>query len=152
MDCIRVQRKAFSAAQEYAALSADAGDTGAVVLFVGKVRSDGEENPVVALELEHYPDMTERVLEQLVRQARERWQLGRVRLVHRVGRVALGEDIVLVAVSAPHRREAFAAAEYLMDKLKSVAPFWKKERRRDGAETWVAAKPSDEKAASRWDD
>lgn len=110
------------------------------------------QNPVVALELEHYPGMTERVLEQLVRQARERWQLGGVRLVHRVGRVALGEEIVLVAVGAAHRRQAFAAAEYLMDKLKSEAPFWKKEHRRDGSETWVAAKLSDEKAASRWGD
>lgn len=142
----------FSAADEYAALSCRAGSCGAVVLFTGQVRSDGEQNPVVALELEHYPGMTERVLEQLVRQARERWQLGGVRLVHRVGRVALGEEIVLVAVGAAHRRQAFAAAEYLMDKLKSEAPFWKKEHRRDGSETWVAAKLSDEKAASRWGD
>ncbi|MDO6747693.1 molybdopterin synthase catalytic subunit MoaE [Gilvimarinus sp. 1_MG-2023] len=150
MDSVSIQNAPFSAAEEYSAVSSDAGECGAVVLFTGRVRAESEANPVVALELEHYPGMTEQVLEDLMAEARRRWTLGQIRVVHRVGEILLGDEIVLVAVSAAHRREAFEACEYLMDTLKSTVPFWKKEIRQDGTSHWVAAKGSDEKAASRW--
>ncbi|AXK38899.1 molybdopterin synthase catalytic subunit MoaE [Crenobacter cavernae] len=146
---VAVQTKAFDAGAELARLSADPA-VGALVSFTGLVRDYGDTTGVAALELEHYPGMTEKALMAIVDDARARWPLSAATVVHRVGRLALGDAIVLVVVAASHRRDAFAAAEYLMDYLKTRAPFWKKEIGRDGTAHWVEAKASDEAAAGRW--
>lgn len=146
---IDIQHADFVVGEEYTHLRASAGDAGAVVFFSGCVRADSESDPVTALELEYYPGMTEKSLQQIARQAAERWPLAGVRVIHRVGRLALGEQIVFVGVAARHRSAAFAAAEYLMDFLKTEAPFWKKEHRASG-EVWVEARHSDREAVSRW--
>ena len=151
VDRIEVTPRDFSLAGEYAELLAHASDAGGIVLFVGRVRPDDADNPVVALELEHYPAMTEQALHQLVAEARKRWTLEAVTVLHRVGRIAVDEQIVLVAVAAGHRDEAYRASRFLIDKLKTTAPFWKKEHRADGTCGWVAAKASDGRAASGWD-
>lgn len=151
VDRIEVTPRDFSLASEYAALLAHAEDAGGIVLFVGRVRPDDADNPVMALELEHYPAMTEQALRQLVAEARKRWTLEAVTVLHRVGRIAVDEQIVLVAVAAGHRDEAYRASRFLIDKLKTMAPFWKKEHRADGSEGWVEAKDSDNRAASGWD-
>lgn len=123
---------------------------GAVVNFLGVVRHSGDIDDVIALEIEHYPGMTEQSLWSLIEEAAARWQLEAVKIVHRIGRVALGNPVVLVAVAAPHRVAAFDACEFLMDFLKTHAPFWKKEIRRDGASEWVNAKTGDMHAMQRW--
>ncbi|KAB0467358.1 molybdenum cofactor biosynthesis protein MoaE [Ralstonia insidiosa] len=123
---------------------------GAVVNFVGVVRQSGDLDDVIALELEHYPGMTEQTLWTLIEEAAARWQVEAVKIVHRVGRIALGNPVVLVAVAAPHRASAFDACEFLMDFLKTHAPFWKKEIQRSGASEWVETKISDEQAMKRW--
>ncbi|OCG02521.1 molybdopterin synthase catalytic subunit MoaE [Gilliamella apis] len=120
---------------------------GAVVTFMGKVRS--LENQVISLTLEHYPQMTEKVLKNIIHQARDRWSINRVALVHRVGKINVNESIVFVGVSSAHRRDAFAATEFIMDVLKNEAPFWKKEQTGNG-ENWVEAKQSDVKALKKW--
>ncbi len=122
---------------------------GAVVVFSGQVRKQGTRGDLVAMELEHYPGMTEACIANFVQEAVRRWQLLAVRVVHRVGRLLPGETIVLVAVAAQHRAEAFAAAEFIMDYLKNRAPFWKKEFTDDGA-YWVEQKVSDVQALERW--
>jgi molybdopterin synthase catalytic subunit len=119
---------------------------GAVVTFTGLVRGDGG---LSAMEIEHYPGMTERAITAIAEEARERWSLGDVLVIHRHGRLEPGEAIMMVATAAPHRKDAFEAAEFLMDYLKSRAPFWKKELGPDGA-AWVAAKDDDEAALGRW--
>lgn len=121
---------------------------GAVVTFTGMVRDDGD---MVALELEHYPGMTERALLAIEAAARARWDLVDLLIVHRHGRLAVGAPIVLVAAAAAHRRAAFEAADFVMDHLKSRAPFWKREIGPDGPGDWVAAKAIDEDALTRWD-
>lgn len=123
---------------------------GAVVNFVGVVRESGDLDDVVALELEHYPGMTEQTLWSLIEEAAARWEVEAVKIVHRVGRIALGNPVVLVAVAAPHRASAFDTCEFLMDFLKTHAPFWKKEIVRSGASEWVEAKTGDEQAMKRW--
>ncbi|WGS40210.1 molybdenum cofactor biosynthesis protein MoaE [Burkholderia sp. JSH-S8] len=123
---------------------------GAVVNFLGVVRQSGDFDDVVALEIEHYPGMTERALWSIVEEASARWTLESVRIVHRIGRIALGHPVVLVVVAAPHRGAAFDACEFLMDFLKTHAPFWKKEIRHDGAAEWVEAKALDDQAMKRW--
>ncbi|MGU7779606.1 molybdenum cofactor biosynthesis protein MoaE [Burkholderia sp. PU8-34] len=123
---------------------------GALVNFLGVVRQTGDFDDVVALEIEHYPGMTERSLWSIVEEASARWPLEAVRIVHRIGRIALGEPVVLVVVAAPHRASAFDACEFLMDFLKTHAPFWKKEIRHDGAAEWVEAKTHDDQAMRRW--
>lgn len=123
---------------------------GAIVNFVGIVRNSGDGDDIVALQLEHYPGMTEQSLWSIVEEASARWVLDAVKIVHRVGRVALGHPVVLVAVAAPHRAAAFDACEFIMDFLKTHAPFWKKEIRRDGVATWVEAKSRDQQAMLRW--
>lgn len=123
---------------------------GAVVNFVGVVRESGDLDDVVALQIEHYPGMTEQTLWSLIEEAAARWQVEAVKIVHRVGRIALGNPVVLVAVAAPHRAAAFDACEFLMDFLKTHAPFWKKEIVRSGASEWVEAKTGDEQAMKRW--
>lgn len=119
---------------------------GAVVTFTGVVRGDGG---MAAMEIEHYPGMTEKAIGAIAAGAATRWALSDVLVIHRHGRLAVGEAIMMVATAAPHRADAFAAAEFLMDYLKSRAPFWKKEIGADGA-AWVAAKDADEAALTRW--
>jgi molybdopterin synthase catalytic subunit len=145
---IRVQHEDFDLAIEIEALSKGRTDIGAVVNFVGLTRAEGGD--VSAMTLEHYPRMTERALDSIEAEARRRWPLIDILIVHRVGRLEPGSRIVLVAVAARHRGEAFAACEFLVDWLKTKAPFWKRE---DGpaGERWVEARSDDESRAASWD-
>ena len=144
---VRVQEADFDVGEELERLSAGRRDLGAVVSFTGLVRD--MSGALEALELEHYPGMTERAITAIAGKAQARWSLSDVLVIHRYGRLAVGEQIMMVATAARHRREAFEAAEFLMDFLKSRAPFWKKEIGPDG-QSWVAAKDSDEDALRRW--
>jgi len=148
-DRVSIQSEDFDLAAAVADLSAGDGGVGAVVSFVGVVRGGGPEGGAEALELEYYPGMTERSIEAMVAVARERFPIHGTRVIHRVGRLALGAQIVLVAVSAAHRGVAFQACEFLMDYLKTQAPFWKKEFTSTGAH-WVDARESDDAALARW--
>jgi len=149
MGAARVQSQDFDAAAEARALQAGRLDVGALVTFVGLCRDEGGR--LAALEIEHYPGMAEAEIARVVAAAEARWPLIGVTAIHRYGTLAPGAQIVLVAVAAAHRREAFAAAEMLMDYLKTEAPFWKRARLRDGsAEPWVEAEASDERSAARW--
>ena len=147
---VSIQGEAFDVGAEIAALSAGRSDIGALASFLGLVRDleDGA-GELSAMTLEHYPGMTEKALEDIVSRARARWQLLALRVIHRVGRLAPGEPIVLVIVAAAHRGEAFAACEFIMDFLKTRAPFWKKEETPDGGR-WVDARVADDAAAARW--
>ncbi len=147
MTPVSVQEADFDTGAEIAALSADDDGAGAVASFVGLVRGKGEG--VDAMTLEHYPGMTEQALAEIVAEACGRWSLRRVRVIHRVGRLLPGDRIVFVGVSSAHRGDAFAACEFVMDYLKTRAPFWKKEETAEGAR-WVDARESDEGAAARW--
>ena len=144
---IAVQSAAFDLGAESKAFAAAASGAGAIVTFTGIVRDNGGQ--LAAMEIEHYPGMTERAITAIATQAVDRWSLSDALVIHRYGRLAAGEPIMMVATAAPHRADAFAAAEFLMDYLKSRAPFWKKEIGVDGAE-WVAAKAEDEAALTRW--
>ena len=146
---VRVQQHDFDAGAEIAALRAGNLNVGAVATFIGTVRDLNEGAGVSAMTLEHYPGMTERALEDICAQARARWNLLDALVIHRHGPLAPGDQIVLVAVTATHRGEAFAACEFIMDYLKTQAPFWKKERTPQG-ERWVEARESDDEAAARW--
>jgi molybdopterin synthase catalytic subunit len=146
---VRVQREDFDLGAEVARLRAGDPRIGAVVSFIGTVRDMNEGASVAELELEHYPEMTERSLQGIVEQARARWPLYGALVVHRVGPMQPMEQIVLVAVSSAHRGEAFAACEFIMDYLKTEAPFWKKEQTPEGAR-WVDARSSDDKAKAKW--
>ena len=146
---VRVQAEDFDLGAEIARLRADDARIGAVVSFVGTVRDMNDGDRVAELELEHYPGMTERALADIVEQARARWPLYGALVVHRIGPMRPTEQIVLVAVSAAHRGEAFAACEFIMDYLKTEAPFWKKEQTPDGAR-WVDARVSDAAAKAKW--
>lgn len=148
---VSVQIEDFDVGAEIAALSADRHDIGAVATFTGLVRSDNDGSAVSAMTLEHYPGMTEKALEEIVAEARGRWQVEAVRVIHRYGRLEPGERIVFVGVAGAHRGEAFAACEFIMDYLKTRAPFWKKEETPEGAR-WVDARDSDDSAAARWED
>jgi molybdopterin synthase catalytic subunit len=154
---VSVQEADFDAGAEIGALSAGRDDVGAVASFVGLVRADktdGETSAaaaVKAMTLEHYPGMTEKALEEIVVQAQARWALLGVRVIHRVGRLLPGDRIVFVAVASSHRGDAFAACEFIMDYLKTRAPFWKKEETLQGGR-WVDARESDDAAAGRWSD
>jgi molybdopterin synthase catalytic subunit len=143
---LSVQTAPFDAGAEVNAFSAAVTGAGAVVTFTGIVRGDGG---LSAMEIEHYPGMTERAIRAIAEEAMARWKLADALVIHRHGRLAVGEPIMMVATAAPHRADAFAAAEFLMDYLKSRAPFWKKEIGADGA-AWVAAKDADEDALGRW--
>lgn len=145
---IRVQPDRFDPGAETGRFIAALSDAGAAVTFTGIVR-DRPTGGLTAMEIEHYPGMTERALATIATEAETRWQLSACLVIHRHGVLALGEPIMMVATAAPHRANAFAAAEFLMDYLKSRAPFWKKERGKDGAE-WVAARDADEAALTRW--
>ncbi|MNG94083.1 Molybdopterin synthase catalytic subunit [compost metagenome] len=148
-DRILVQRADFSLGDEYQRLAARH-DTGAIVTFVGKVRDFNQGEQVKGLALEHYPGMTEKALADIVAQARGRWPLQECTLIHRIGELLLGDQIVLVAVSSAHRDAAFEACHFIMDFLKTRAPFWKKELTAEGITRWVEAKQSDDDAAARW--
>jgi molybdopterin synthase catalytic subunit len=146
---IRVQQQDFDLSQELGALRAGDGRVGAVVSFVGTVRDLNEGAAVSEMELEHYPGMTEKALAEIVEQARARWPLLGVLVIHRVGPLKPLDQIVLVACSSAHRGEAFAACEFIMDYLKTDAPFWKKEQTPEGAR-WVDARASDDSAKRKW--
>ena len=146
---IRVQTEAFELGAEVNAMSRGRTDIGAIASFVGLARDMNEGSGVSAMTLEHYPGMTEKALAALVEEANARWTLLDVTVVHRVGRLLPGDPIVLVVVASRHRGEAFAACEYIMDALKTRAPFWKKEETPEG-ERWVEARASDDAAAARW--
>jgi molybdopterin synthase catalytic subunit len=146
---IRVQDSPFDAATEAEALSKGRTDVGALVSFVGLCRD--EAGTLAALELEHYPGMAEAELERIAVEAESRWPLLGLTVIHRFGKIRPGEPIVLVACASSHRQAAFSAAEFLMDFLKSRAPFWKKEHRADGTQGgWVEARDADEAAFARW--
>jgi molybdopterin synthase catalytic subunit len=146
MSEVRIQTADFDPGAEIAALTIKTGDVGAVASFIGLVRTDDR---MQAMTLDHYPGFAEREITGHVAEARSRWPLLGVRIVHRVGRLTPGERIVFVGVASSHRGAAFAAAEFLMDYLKTRAPFWKLEERENGA-TWVEARESDDHSADRW--
>ncbi|AON54426.1 molybdopterin synthase catalytic subunit MoaE [Herbaspirillum seropedicae] len=146
---VRVQTADFDLSTEVAQLRLSNPRVGAVVSFVGAVRDLNEGAAVSEMELEHYPAMTERALEQIVEQAKARWPIFDALVIHRVGPLLPREQIVLVAVTSPHRGEAFAACEFIMDYLKTQAPFWKKEQTPQG-ERWVDARESDDTALAKW--
>lgn len=145
---IVVQDAPFDLGTETTRFAQGRTDMGAIVTFTGVVR-DSATCDLDAMDIEHYPGMTERALEKIATDAASRWDLGDVLVIHRYGRMEPGELIMMVATASPHRMDAFEAAEYLMDYLKSRAPFWKKERSKDGS-TWVAAQDADEEALNRW--
>ena len=146
---VRIQAEDFDIASEIAKLGAGRVDVGAIVSFTGLCRDDG--GTLSALELEHYPGMAEAEIKRIAAQAAQRWPLTGLTVIHRFGKIAPGENIVLVVTASAHRQAAFEAASFLMDYLKSRAPFWKKEHRADGSQgDWVDAKSSDDKAADRW--
>lgn len=146
---IRLQREPFDVAAETARLTRGRQDVGAVVTFTGICRGDESGKPIAALTLEHYPGMAEQEIARHAEEATARWPLLGVTVIHRYGRITPGEDIVLVATASAHRESAFAAAEFLMDYLKTRAPFWK-EVEQAGQKTWVEARAADDQAAARW--
>ncbi|GAA5133417.1 molybdopterin synthase catalytic subunit MoaE [Thalassotalea piscium] len=146
---ISVQQKDFNVGDEYHALIQDARSEGAVVTFVGLVRDVNQGNSVKELTLEHYPGMTEKSLKSIVQQAKQRWDLGKVRVIHRVGQLALSDQIVFVGVTSRHREVAFEACQFIMDYLKNQAPFWKKESTEQG-DKWVDFNDKDQQAMLRW--
>jgi molybdopterin synthase catalytic subunit len=146
---IRIQAAGFDAAAETEALTRGRADMGAVVAFTGFCRDEGGR--LAALELEHYPGMAEAEIARIAQEAERRWPLLGLTVIHRVGRIRPGEGIVLVLAASAHRRAAFEAAEFLMDYLKTRAPFWKREHLKDGAVGgWVEAKSQDDEATGRW--
>ena len=146
---IRVGPAPFDMAEAYRWLAA-CDEDGAVVTFTGKVRNHNLGDDVAALTLEHYPGMTEKALQEIVEAARQRWPLQRVTVIHRTGELFPGDEIVLVGVTSAHRGSAFSAAEFIMDYLKTRAPFWKREATEQG-DRWVDARDSDHQAAQRWE-
>ncbi|HEX2512310.1 MAG TPA: molybdenum cofactor biosynthesis protein MoaE [Xanthobacteraceae bacterium] len=147
---IRLQREDFDAAAEAAALTRGRGDIGAVVTFTGICRGSEAGDPIAALTLEHFAEMAEAEIARHVEEAQRRWALLGVTVIHRYGRITPGENIVLVVTASSHRTDAFAAAEFLMDYLKTRAPFWKQIESAD-SNTWVEAQAKDDAAAQRWD-
>jgi molybdopterin synthase catalytic subunit len=146
---VRVQAEDFDAGRELESLTAGRTDVGAVASFVGLVRGANDGHPIRGMTLEHYPGMTEKALADICAQAMARWELLDTLVIHRVGALAPGDRIVLVGVSSAHRGAAFEACEFIMDYLKTRAPFWKREDTPAGAR-WVEARESDEGAARRW--
>jgi molybdopterin synthase catalytic subunit len=147
---VRLQTEPFDATAEVAAIRRGRTDIGAVVSFTGICRGNEAGEPISALTLEHYPSMADAEIARHVAQARQRWPLSGVTVIHRYGRILPGEDIVLVITASSHRQSAFAAAEFLMDYLKTRAPFWK-QIERSGDTSWVTAQEADDAAAARWD-
>jgi molybdopterin synthase catalytic subunit len=150
---ISIQYNDFSLADEVALLEKDNVTDGAVVTFTGRVRNNNNGNTVTALTLEHYPGMTEKSLVKIIIQSKARWNIGRVKVIHRIGELSIGEQIVFVGVTSKHRQDAFAANEFIMDYLKVKAPFWKKEQITNAgqlSENWLDAKNSDTNKAELW--
>ncbi|MGJ5202131.1 molybdenum cofactor biosynthesis protein MoaE [Bradyrhizobium sp. HKCCYLR20261] len=146
---VRVQHEDFDTAAEIAALGRGRTDIGAIVSFSGLCRGNDHATPISALTLEHYPGMAEAEIMRHAEQAMARWPLQGLTVIHRFGRITPGENIVLVVTASSHRQAAFEAAEFLMDYLKTNAPFWKREETEDGG-SWVEAKSHDDAAAARW--
>ena len=143
---VQVQSERFDAGQLLNAMSGTESDCGAVASFSGQVRGG---NGLIALELEHYPGVTEKALQRIAEHATGRWELRQAMIIHRVGRMEIGEEIVFVGATAPHRRAALDAVSFMIDVLKTQAPFWKKEYDANG-EHWVEARADDDQAAARW--
>jgi molybdopterin synthase catalytic subunit len=146
---VRIQTQDFDLSQEIKQLRAGDARVGAVATFVGTVRDRNDGSDVAAMTLEHYPGMTEKSLEEIIEKAKARWDIFEVLIIHRVGPLNIEDQIVLTAVTSAHRGEAFAACEYVMDYLKTLAPFWKKEDTSEGAR-WVDARLSDDEALKKW--
>ena len=147
---VRVQAEDFDVSAEIARLRQGRADIGAVATFIGLVRDINEGADVAAMTLEHYPGMTEKALQDIVDQAKSRWDIYDALVIHRIGTLRASDQIVLVAVTGAHRGEAFAACEFIMDYLKTRAPFWKKEHTASG-HYWVAERDTDKHAAKRWE-
>ena len=147
---VRLQREPFDAGAEAAKIARGRDDVGALITFTGICRGTENGEPIAALTLEHYPDMAEAEITRHVAEAATRWPLLGITVIHRYGRITPGENIVLVVTASSHREAAFAAAEFLMDYLKTRAPFWKQVETASG-KTWVAAKAADDTAAERWE-
>jgi molybdopterin synthase catalytic subunit len=148
-DFIRIQEQDFDLTTEVKLLRKDDPRVGAVVNFVGTVRDISDGSQVKGMTLEHYPGMTEKSLEEIITQARGRWDIYKTLVIHRVGPLLPEDQIVLVVVTSAHRREAFAACEFIMDYLKTAAPFWKKEETPEGSK-WVDARVTDDAAMAKW--
>lgn len=146
---ISIQPQDFSLSDEVELLEKDNDIDGAVVTFTGRVRNKNQGQQVSTLTLEHYPGMTEKSLAKIIATAKERWHIGRVKVIHRIGTLAIGEQIVFVGVTSKHRKDAYAANEFIMDYLKVSAPFWKKEQTESGSK-WLEAKNSDVDKAQQW--
>lgn len=146
---VRIQTEDFDLSVELKKLRAGDARVGAVAAFVGTVRDRNDGSEVAAMTLEHYPGMTEKSLEEIIEKAKARWDIYDVLIIHRVGPLQIEDQIVLTAVTSAHRGEAFAACEYVMDYLKTLAPFWKKEETTEGAR-WVDARLSDDEALKKW--
>jgi molybdopterin synthase catalytic subunit len=146
---ISVQTQDFNLGHEYEILKQDAGGDGAIVTFTGLVRDFNDDGSVSMIRLDHYPGMTEKSLMDICSTARKRWQLGQICLIHRIGVIEASEQIVFIGVSAKHRKNAFEAAEFIMDYLKTSAPLWKQEGTASGMQ-WVESKKSDQDAIARW--
>lgn len=152
MISVTIQTADFDTSAEIDSATNDNLGIGAVATFIGKVRGEADGRPLQSMTLEHYPGMTETELTTIAKAARERFQLSTVRIVHRVGELTPGNNIVLVIATAPHRQDAFDGCAFLMDYLKTTAPFWKKEVTKDGKGQWVDARQSDDAARDRWDE
>lgn len=150
MTTVRVQTAPFDTGAEIAALTANRTDIGGVGCFVGTVRDTAHGRRIAAMTLEHYPGMTERALSRIAAEAESRWPLQGCTLIHRTGRLLPGDPIVLVLAASPHRQAALDATAFLIDWLKTAAPFWKQEHFADGTEAWVAHNEADTHAAARW--
>lgn len=148
-DRINIQKANFSLADEVDLLEDNNNEDGAVVTFCGRVRNNNLGREVKGLTLEHYPGMTEKALQKIIDTARTKWSLGRITVIHRIGKLLIGEQIVFVGVTSKHRGDAFAANEFIMDFLKIKAPFWKKELTSEG-EKWLDARSSDTNKANEW--
>ena len=150
---ISIQSNDFSLSDEVALLEKDNLTDGAVVTFTGRVRNNNNGNTVTTLTLEHYSGMTEKALARIIDEAKTRWDIGSVKVIHRIGELTVGDQIVFVGVTSKHRHDAFAANEFIMDYLKVKAPFWKKERINDNgttSENWLDAKSTDNDKAELW--
>lgn len=147
---VRVSAADFDISEEMSRLTSGDTGIGGVALFVGKVRGEVQGEPLASMTLEHYPGMTEAELERIEGEAQRRFKLSGSLIIHRVGELKPGENIVLVMTCAPHRNDAFTAAQFVMDYLKTSAPFWKKETFASGVTRWVSARDSDDEAAAAW--
>ncbi|RYG07841.1 MAG: molybdopterin synthase catalytic subunit MoaE [Chitinophagaceae bacterium] len=146
---ISIQHEDFDVGAEYKFLTEGDTASGAVVTFTGRVRELNLSQNVLGLHIEHYPGMTEKALQEILDEAQARWNIVRSKIIHRVGDLCLGDNIVFVGVTSMHRGDAFHAAEFLMDYLKTRAPFWKKELTQNGA-VWIAARSEDQQSADKW--